>query len=78
MAQGVLDPPTDFERELARRERERRRKMSESKRGVSLGPMKPEHKRSISEGLKRSWAVRKAALQAVMDQEEALSVEASE
>lgn len=70
VSQVVMEPPTEHQRELARRELARRKALSEAKRGV---PMSDQHRRSISEGLKRSWAERREALAAVMREEEVVA-----
>lgn len=63
LADGVLDPPTEEQREIARREMERRRKISESQRGR---PKSQQLRERISESNKRTWAEKQAAVEAVM------------
>lgn len=69
--QVVHESPTERQRELARKELAHRNALREAKLGTRQGPMSPEWRQKISEGVKRARAERKAALEAVMREAEA-------
>lgn len=68
--QVVMEPPTERQRELARRELAKRKAQGDAIRGRTRGPLSPEHRRKVSEGVKRAIAERNAAIEAVMREEE--------